>query len=71
MSQITLATGNTYPAKAALKAAGFEWIVNQWVFKGVYDVEKWNNTYANPTWYGRGNAKNCAGVKFEVRNSVL
>lgn len=68
---ITIARGNTYPAKEFLKAAGFEWAGGQWAFKGAFDSESWNKTYANPTWNGRGNAKNCVGVTFEVKTVVL
>lgn len=70
MKTITIAIGNTYPAKSFLKSAGFQYAGGQWVFTGIFDQTIWANKYANPTYNGRGNAKLCEGVKFEVKNII-
>lgn len=67
---ITIAKGNTYPAKEALKAAGFTYGAGQWMFSGEFDVNIWTSKYANPTYAGRGNAKNASGVVFEVKTII-
>lgn len=67
MNKITIATGNTFAAKEYLKAAGFKWCGQQWIFEGEFDTNIWTSKYVNPTWNGRGNAKKCEGIKFEVK----
>lgn len=69
-TKITIATGNTYAAKSFLKSAGFEWAGGQWIFKGEFDSSIWSSKYANPTYNGRGNAKVCQAVNFEVKTIV-
>jgi len=70
MITITIANGNTYPAKTFLKSAGFEYSGGQWIFTGIFDQTIWVNKYANPTYNGRRNAKLCEVVKFEVKNII-
>jgi hypothetical protein len=70
MKTITIATGNTYQAKEYLKLAGFTFSGGFWMKNGEYTQNEWNAKYANPTYNGRGNAKLCSDVKFEVKNII-
>jgi hypothetical protein len=70
MKKVTVATGNTYQAKEYLKLAGFTFGGGVWMKEGEYTQVEWDAKYANPTYNGRGNAKKCEGVKFEVKTII-
>ena len=69
--KVTAAVSNTYPAKTWLKAAGFTYVesVKMWHHDN-FNASEWESKYCNPTWNGRGNAKLCAAVKFETKETI-
>lgn len=67
---ITYAEGNTYPVKEYLKAAGFEWTGNNWIYRGVFDTNIWTSKYARIGWNQRRAAIACQAVTFDVRTIV-
>ena len=66
MTKITIATGDTYPARAQLKAAGFAWdaVRKTWtITTDQFDRAEWARVNESAT-YSRANLTACKGVTF-------